>query len=381
MVRASLIGGLLLAVGGCAAAPMPPLPAEAPTPAADPAIPIEERAQAAPRMAIESAQLSGTTTPAPAPAPPPREAASVPNPSFAAWLREFRQVARREGIDEPTLRAALDGLTPLTRVIELDRRQPESVLTFTDYLARSVNDARVATGRDRLGRHRAVLDQVSQRFGVAPTTVVALWGLESDFGRFTGDFPIVQALATLAWEGRRAELFRRELLAALRIVQRGDRTAQSLRGSWAGAMGQTQFMPSNYLRLAVDFDGDGRRDIWGTEADVFASIANYLKSAGWRTGEPWGRAVTLPAGFDDGMLGPARRRPVAEWQRLGVRRADGRPLGEGVAGNAEAAVLRLSGKGQPTFITFDNFRVIQRWNSPANFAAAVGILSDRLARP
>ncbi|MDH3239798.1 MAG: lytic murein transglycosylase, partial [Alphaproteobacteria bacterium] len=258
--------------------------------------------------------------------------------SFQAWLEGVRAEGLKRGLSKATLDAALDGLTPIERVIKLDRRQPEFVQTFRQYIEKRVNDWRIQTGRERFATHGALLKEVSQRFGVQPRFIVALWGIETNFGRHTGGFSVVRALATLAFDGRRAAYFRKELFNALTIIDEGHISAADMKGSWAGAMGQNQFMPSSFLSYAVDYNGDGRRDIWGTTADVFASAANYLKKAGWRSDQTWGREVKLPDGFAARIgefMPPSRPRGcralrklsepkrLSEWQALGVRRTDG----------------------------------------------------------
>jgi membrane-bound lytic murein transglycosylase B len=238
-----------------------------------------------------------------------------------------------------------------------------------------VPQSRVDRARERYVQRRPLLDEVSQRYGVQPQFIVALWGIESDFGQQTGGFSVVAALATLAYDGRRAAFFRRELLDALKILDRGDITPAAMKGSWAGAMGQSQFMPSSFLRYAVDFNGDGRRDIWSDGPDLFASIANYLRSVGWHAGETWGRAIVLPPGFDMRQAGLERLKPVVEWAALGVRRTDGLPLD---SNDPPAAVLLPGGETGPAFLVYDNFRVILRWNRSNYFATAVGLLADRI---
>ena len=294
---------------------------------------------------------------------------------FGKWLQELRRQALDEGITAATLDAALIGVQPIQRVIELDRDQPEFKLSFLQYLDLVAPESRVASGREALARNRALLEAVGARYGVQPRFIVALWGVETDFGRATGGFPIVAALATLAHEGRRSEFFRRELLDALHILDERHIGVAAMTGSWAGAMGQSQFMPSSFRRFAVDYDGDGRRDIWTTEADVFASIANYLASHGWRAGQNWGRAARLPPGFDPALVGAKVEKPLAEWQALGVRTATG---GDLPAADLAASVVQPDGPRGPAFIVYENFKTILRWNRSTYFAAAVGYLADRI---
>src|SRR3989441_9795661 len=242
---------------------------------------------------------------------------------FATWLQELRTEAVALGIRPQTLDTALTGLRPLMRVLELDRKQPEDTLSYAQYLERTLPAARVQKGLRLLNEHRALLQDIGAEYDVPPGIIVALWGMETDFGRATGNFSVLASLATLAYDGRRSAFFRRELLEALKIVDAGHVRPEAMTGSWAGAMGQNQFMPSSFMQYAVDYDGDGRRDIWTTVADVFASTANYLASSGWRRGEPWGQRVVLPADFDVAAHGAQLSKTLADWQALGGRRADG----------------------------------------------------------
>ncbi|MGQ0675968.1 MAG: lytic murein transglycosylase [Rhodospirillales bacterium] len=293
---------------------------------------------------------------------------------FQAWLKDLKAEALAAGLKRSTLDEALDGIQPIARVIELDRKQPEFVLTFREYMLRVVNDARVEKGRRLLEEHKALLEGVGRKFGVQPRFIVALWGIETDFGRLTGGFPVIAALATLAFEGRRAQFFRKELLNALRIVDQGHIRGGDMIGSWAGAMGQSQFMPSSFLSFAVDYDGDGRRDIWTTLPDVFASIANYLGKSGWNADQNWGLAVRLPEGFDAALASLEVKKPLAEWTKLGVRRADGQALPDRPV---EASIVK-PGNGEDAFAVYDNYRVVMKWNRSLYFATAVGTLADRI---
>lgn len=311
---------------------------------------------------------------------PARAAEERRDQGFARFLAGVRTEALAQGISRATVSDALSGLSPLPRVLELDRRQPEFTLSFTDYLARVVNPARVSRGRELAARHAALLGRVARRFHVPPSVIVALWGIESDFGRVMGNFPEVPALATLAYRGRRAAYFRGELLDSLRILEEERLPASALKGSWAGAMGQTQFMPSTFLRYAVDFDHHGRRDIWHNLGDVFASTANYLAAAGWQEGEGWGREVRLPRGFNYRLAGPGTARSAAAWDRLGVRDASGARLREARAGEGPEGTLVLpDGEGGPAYLVQANYRVLMRWNHSSYFVLAVGTLADRIA--
>jgi membrane-bound lytic murein transglycosylase B len=296
---------------------------------------------------------------------------------FDAWLEELRQDALKEGIGAGTLSAALEGLAPIARVIELDRRQPEGRFTFQQYNQRVLSESRIERGRELYREHRSLLDRVAADYGVQPRFIVALWGIESSYGSFDGEYPVIGALATLAHDGRRASFFRGELLKALRIVDRGDIAVERMTGSWAGAMGQSQFMPSSYDAYAIDYDGDGRRDIWTSLPDVFASIANYLAKAGWNDRYTWGRKVHVPEALNGDLVGLNTTRPLPQWQELGVRRADG--------ANLPAAILNASllstdeGQG-PAYLVYDNFRVLMAWNRSTYFALTVGELADLIER-
>jgi membrane-bound lytic murein transglycosylase B len=295
---------------------------------------------------------------------------------FERWLADFRAEAAARGIAATTLDRALADVRPIPRVIELDHAQPESKLTFREYLDRTVPAARVAAGRRLFAQHRELLNRIGAEYGVPPRVIVALWGIESDYGRRQGGYGVVPALATLAYEGRRGSYFRSELFAALRILDEGHVSVDDFRGSWAGAMGQCQFMPSSFGDHAVDYDGDGKRNIWSSPADVFASTANYLRQAGWEPNRIWGRVVQLPSGFDMSLAGRETKRPLAEWQRLGVRRVGGGNLPE--VADLSAALILPDGPGGPAYLVYRNFDVLLAWNRSTYFATAVGILSDRI---
>ena len=293
--------------------------------------------------------------------------------SFDDWLAQFRGEAATEGISAQTLDRALDGLQPIPEVIERDRRQPEGQLTFRDYNRRVLSPTRIERGRELMREHRALLERVAADYGVQPRFIVALWGIESNYGSFTGEFPVIGALATLAYDGRRAAFFRKELLQALRIVEQGDVTPAQMMGSWAGAMGQSQFMPSSYLAHAVDYDHDGRRDIWTSPPDVFASIANYLAKAGWNARHTWGRRVQLSNHLEAEAAGLEVVKPLPEWHALGVKRSNGDDLPV-VA--LDASLLRMDDDEGPAYLVYNNFRVLMAWNRSTYFALTVGELAD-----
>ncbi len=301
-------------------------------------------------------------------------AAENPTP-FPEWLQGLRADARAVGIRDATLDRALAGIAPIPRVIELDRRQPEFTLTFQEYMDRVVPSARVEKGRQRLGENRELLRAISAKYGVQARFLVAFWGVETDFGRQTGGFPVVAALATLAYDGRRSAYFRKELIQALEIIDAGHVQPDRMIGSWAGAMGQTQFMPSSFRAHAVDYDGDGRIDIWTSRPDALASAANYLKRSGWKGDETWGRATRLPEGFDARLIGTGVVKSLAEWSALGLTRADGSPL---PSRPLKASVVLAEGNKGPAFLVYDNYRAILKWNRSTFFAIAVGSLADRI---
>ncbi|WP_414842961.1 lytic murein transglycosylase [Halomonas sp. SSL-5] len=308
-----------------------------------------------------------------APADDAREPAAAE--SFSAWLARFRREARGEGISPATLARALDGVRYRPRVIELDRSQPEFVRPIWQYLDSAVSAQRVTTGRARLAEHRDTARRMEQRYGVPAEVIVAIWGIESNYGGNFGDFSTLEALATLAYDGRRRDFARGELLAALRIIEAGDIAPERMLGSWAGAMGHTQFIPSSFEAYAKDGDGDGRRDIWGSIPDVMASTAHYLARAGWREGEPWGVEVTLPEGFDYAQTELSNRRSSAAWSSQGVGAVGGGALPD----YDEAAVIVPAGARGPAFLVGPNFRAILRYNNATSYALAVGSLADEIA--
>lgn len=292
--------------------------------------------------------------------------------SFESFTASVKADALNRGISSAVLNQAFAGVQPNQRVIELDRKQPEFTMTWDQYRARIISPQRLTDGRDNYARNRTLLQNIESRYGVDSGVVLGIWGLESNFGTKTGGFGVIEALSTLAWEGRRASFFRSQLMDSLRILQSGDITPARMTGSWAGAMGQPQFMPDSYLRFAVDYDGDGRRDIWGSRADALASIANYLARSGWRAGEPWGQPVLVPAGLA-AQTGRDNRRTLAEWTRLGVRRADGSAFGRS---DVSGAVVIPDGSSGEAFMVYPNFTAIRRYNPSDFYALAVGLLGN-----
>jgi len=304
-------------------------------------------------------------------------AAKAIDNDFAVWLQGVRKDAQAQGIGPGTLDRALADVAPIPHIIELDRHQPETSLTFSDYMARVVTPQRQQDGRERLQENRALLDDVGRRYGVAPQFITALWGVETDFGRVTGDYPVIPALATLAYDGRRPAFFRHELINALLIVDREHIDPHRMLGSWAGAMGQSQFMPSSFLTYAVSYRGTAAPDIWNRRDDVFASIANYLSQVGWRRGEGWGEQVSLPPGFDAASAQAGGRKTLEQWKALGVRRVDGNSL---AATAGDAALILPEGPTGAAFLGYDNYRALLKWNNSSYFAIAVGNLADDFAR-
>ena len=306
----------------------------------------------------------------------PAVGARAQDAAFDAWLNGVRRDAATAGISQATIEAALTGLAPIERVLELDRRQPEFTRTFWSYLDRAVTRDRIERGRALVAKHGELLRRIQRRYNVQPAYLVAFWGLESDFGKHTGGFSVIGALATLAYDARRGAFFRAQLLDALRILDQGHVSAAEMEGSWAGAMGQLQFIPSTFVNYAVDFDGDGRRNIWTDLPDVFASAANYLSSIGWRGDEKWGREVRLPADFDWEMASLSLRKPLEEWRRLGIRRSDGGAL---PVADISGAIVAPGGHKGPAFLVYGNFDKILHWNRSLLYAIAVGHLADRIA--
>jgi membrane-bound lytic murein transglycosylase B len=320
-------------------------------------------------------QLPPATVPAPEMTPPP----------FDVWLGELRAEAASRGIREEILERALTGIEPVARILERDRTQAEFVLDVDGYLKRRLTRGTIRTAQQMLARHRALLQRVSKRYGVPPRVIVAVWGLESNFGRFAGVRPTIPTLATLAYDPRRSTFFRQELFSALEILNRGEIELERLKGSWAGALGQPQFMPSSYLRYAQDFDEDGRRDIWTSQADVFASVAYYLQQHGWAEGALWGREVNItPAVRAPVEAVPTREtgcraerlmsvpQPLSEWRRLGVRALANRAL---PTADIEASLIAA---GARNFLAYSNYEALLKYNCAHTYALAVALLSDRI---
>ncbi|WP_282348280.1 lytic murein transglycosylase [Pseudomonas sp. PS01301] len=311
-----------------------------------------------------------------APAPSSVDTPVLPTQTFAEWQQGFRQQALRSGVDAQLFDRAFEGVTPDLSVIKADRSQPEFSRPVWEYLDGAISPTRVRRGQAMLDQYADVLTSIEQRYGVERQVLVAVWGMESSFGQIQGDKSVIRSLATLAYEGRRPEFAQSQLLAALQILQNGDIQPERMLGSWAGAMGQTQFIPTTYNSHAVDFDGDGRRDIWNSAADALASTAHYLQSSGWQSGQTWGLEVRLPDGFDYALADGSSRKPVSEWQRLGVATMPGGGVPAG-SENASAALLLPAGYRGPAFLVFDNFRAILKYNNSSSYALGVSLLAQR----
>ncbi len=342
-----------LVLAGCASAP-----SATSTPAAKP-------------VAAATAQ---TASPTPAAAPLQASPDADHAAGFAQWLTTFSAQALVAGIRPATVRDVLGKAQWLPRVVELDRAQPEFTRTPWAYLDSAVSPQRIAQGQAQLAAHATALQAAAARYGVPASIVTAIWGMESNYGSNFGTFRTVDALATLAYEGRRRAWAQTELLAALRIIDQGDIAADRMIGSWAGAMGHTQFLPSVFLAYAVDADGDGHRDIWGSVPDVTASTAHFLARSGWKSGEPWGAEVQLPPTFDHARADAAVRQSTAQWEAEGVRSIDGAPLPD-LAG---ASVITPAGARGPTFLVGNNFRTILRYNNSVNYALGVALLAQQI---
>ncbi|PPR57497.1 MAG: Membrane-bound lytic murein transglycosylase B [Alphaproteobacteria bacterium MarineAlpha3_Bin6] len=296
---------------------------------------------------------------------------------IADWLEALKAEVIEKEIRVSTFEQALSNFKPIQRVIDLDRRQPEFTLTFDQYLRRVVPKQRVIRGRGKLTKHKMLLNEIGKKYGVQPRFIVSLWGVETDFGRIDGGFPVIHALATLAIDGRRSKFFRGQLITAIRILDQGHITLDKMQGSWAGAMGYFQFMPSSFVSFAIDYDNDGKRDIWQNKKDAFASAANYLSKSGWRNDQTWGREVRIPKGFDKKLVGLKIRKDISEWRNLGVLRVDGGALPKR---NLMGSIVMLNGPNSRVFLTYSNYQTILKWNRSNFFAVAVGTLAEKIGR-
>ena len=328
-------------------------------------------------LAVAVAGCAGANQPLESSEPPMARQAPSPQPaSFTAWRDGFRGRALAQGISPQVFDAAFAGVGVNAEVVRLDSRQAEFTKPIWEYLDGAASQTRVETGRGRRQSLAPTLAGIEQRYGVDSDVVLAIWGMESNFGANRGSIPVIESLATLAYEGRRRSFAEEQLVGALRILQAGDTTPDRMVGSWAGAMGHTQFIPTSYLSTAVDFTGDGRRDVWGDDpTDALASAANYLARNGWQPGRPWGMEVRVPQGFNYGSADQSNRRPVSDWAARGVTRLDGSPLPD----HGPAAVIAPAGARGPAFVVYQNFFVIKRYNNATSYAMGVGHLGDRIA--
>ncbi len=296
---------------------------------------------------------------------------------FSRWLAGLRAEALAKGISRKTLDAALTGLEPIQQVITLDRNQPEFKKDYWSYIKLTITEKRIKKGRELLIKHRALLEDIKKKYGVQPHFLVAIWGLETNFGAYIGNFPVIGAVATLAHDTRRSGFFRAELLKALKILDEEHINVSDMQGSWAGAMGQLQFMPSTFISFAVDWDKDGRKDIWHSLPDVYASAANFLSSNGWDTDKTWGGMVRVPQGFDQNLTGLKNEKSLAKWQKIGIRDINGGNLPDL---KINASLIQPSGSNNPSFLVYRNFRAIMQWNPSFLYALAVCNLADQLAQ-
>ena len=300
------------------------------------------------------------------------------NIGFNDWLKEFKEEAKNSGLSDTTINENLNNVKFIPRIIELDRKQPEFTLSLSEYLNRVVTKKRIYKGISKIRENWELLESISSTYNVQGRFIIALWGIETDYGRISGGFPVIDSLATLSYDGRRREYFTKELINALRIIENGHIEGKNMIGSWAGAMGQPQFMPSSFLNFAQDYNKDGRKDIWTTKSDVLASAANYLSKLKWDKNETWGREVTVTDDFnlDHSLLTLKLEKNLADWQELGVRKLDGSNLPNK---KNKASLIVIDDKSSLRyFIVYSNFKRILRWNTSNYFAIAVGKLSDSI---
>lgn len=295
-------------------------------------------------------------------------------PNWPTWIAEVRQQALTEGITPAIFDNAFAGMQEPSRTVKgLARSQPEHRLTFSKYLHSRADSYRIMMGRKEFQRNKELLENVGKDFGVDPCFIVSFWGMESSYGTYMGNFPVIKSLATLAYDSKRQDFFRKELFLALHILNDGHVSLGNFKGEWAGASGQPQFLPSSWVKFAVDYDHDGRKDIWQSKPDVFASIANYMKNNGWKTGEPWAVQVKLPSNFDMSLEGKTTVKPVSEWNALGVRTEKGEPL---PYENLQASIVQPN--GGPVFLAYPNYKMILRYNNSIYYAGAIGYMADKI---
>lgn len=295
--------------------------------------------------------------------------------SWNSWVSEVRREALEQGISPQVFDEAFRNIRPSRKVKSYSRSQPEKRLTYNKYRRTRVSKYRISLGKKKYKQNQQLLNQIAEEYGVDPCFIVSFWGMETSYGNYMGNFPVIKSLATLAYDSRRKEFFRKQLFYALHIVNDGHVSLYDYKGEWAGASGQPQFLPSSWMKYAVDYDRDGRKDIWKTKADVFASIANYMKQHGWQKGEPWAIKVKLPRGFDMSQEGKRIVKPVSEWNKLGVRTESGQPLPYQYL---TASVIKPY--GGPVFLAFKNYKMILRYNNSIYYAGAIGYMADKICR-
>ena len=298
--------------------------------------------------------------------------------TFSEYVENMKKEALTLGIDKEIVNSAFENVTFLQRSVTSDKEQPEFKLTLDTYIPRAVPNWKIKQAREAYKKHYSLLQKIGKEYGVQPRFIVALWGIETNFGKLTGRYYIISSLTTMAYEGRREELFKKQLFAALKILEQGHISQDKFIGSWAGAMGQVQFMPTSYLNYAVDYDGDGKKDIWNNPADVFASAANYLKTEGWNNKVTWGRQIHIPKNFDTELAGIGKSKSLQEWQDLGVRRYDGSDLPKV---DLQASLVIPDDEHGRMYLTYNNYKVLMHWNRSYYFATAVSYLSDRIRYP
>ncbi len=296
-------------------------------------------------------------------------------PSWSEWRNTLRSQALEQGVRPSVFDMAFQGVQPVQRVVHLDRNQPEDRLTFTKYRSTRIDAFRIRLGVSQYKKYHSKLEKIGKTYGVDPCIITALWGIESSYGHFKGSFPVISSLATLAFDGRRSDFFRNELLLALQILNGKHITLKEFKGEWAGASGHSQFLPSSWHKFAVDYDGDGKRDIWNNLGDVFASIANYLKGSGWESNQTWGVEVALPKDFDRSLLKSEQMLPLSEWVAKGVTARPGFSFPQD---NLEGNLVQLY--GGPVFLVFKNYYVLKKYNQSGFYAASVGFLAESICK-
>ncbi|TQV82979.1 lytic murein transglycosylase [Aliikangiella coralliicola] len=301
-----------------------------------------------------------------------------PQKKFEEWKVTLKPEMMQQGASEALVDSIIDSLEYLPKVIRLDRRQPEGTMTHEEYLSKVIPEWKVKKARKQFKVNQDLLKLAEEQTGVEARFITALWGKESNFGTITGNYHVPSALATLAFDGRRKEFFTRELMAATKILGQGHISVENMKGSWAGAMGHCQFMPSSFLTFAKDADGDGKKDIWGNKQDIFVSMGNYLAKSGWQSDKSWGRQVKLTQPFATYQIGKKHKQSLKQWQALGVRRYDLRDLPEV---NIDAYLIAPGGEKGRIYLVYQNFDVIMRWNRSHYFATGVGYLADRIGFP